>query len=362
MAYSIVFGNCAGAARSEECSPFQLGKDLRNILTSDPDAFGEIVSIGLSEVIISTANMARCPWPEPQTLSMPLKTIDTLHDLKEFFKGYQSIGPETSAVETLYLSHLNSKDHNHPKAVAGKWNGANSSQRFVRQFHAGNDIYQGTGAILFKFADSQLNMQLRPAGSDPDFKAKHDDPTLYHGNRDSEPRSALVIKGFKITDGLIVDIVFCQLETHSSDKRVAAKAELEKSKGSRHRIIQIDRLCATLGIPQGKCQRPVILMGDFNTRYKQIELDHLSNYYGFQHILPQGMEDYQELNLGKSEEQMGLPFSHLKHRILIDHAFVKGLDFQKWQCQSHIIPLPDEDEGTRITDHRPVVLTINARD
>jgi len=359
MTYSIVFGNCAGAARGERCNPYQLGKYLKKEIISDPVTFGDVVAVGLSEVIISsTGSQARpqkCTWPEPQ----PLQTVDTLDHLNDFFRGYESIGDDPAEAETIYLSHLNSKDHNHSDAVAGKWNGPNSARRIVRQFQAGNDIHQGTGALLFRPSESQLGVQLRPSGLKPKFFALADYPLDYRGNRDSEPRSAIVVRGFKICDELVVDLAFCQLETHSSDKRVAAENDLNDSKGSDYRINQLDKLCRELN-DLGESNRPLILMGDFNTRFRQKELTHLTEKYGFKHILPQSTADYDGLDLGKSEEAMGLPFSHLKWRILIDHAFVRGLDDAKWQCSTKIIPLADEEPERRITDHRPVVLTIKA--
>jgi hypothetical protein len=360
MSYSIVFGNCAGAARGEACDPFRLGKEIGHTLAVQPDTFGEVVAIGLSEVIVSREpGIMRCRWPEPFTL--PASTIHTLDDLNNFHHAFKTNCPSGSDGKTLYLSHLNSIDHNHPKAIEGKWNGTHSSSRIKKQFQANHQVFQGTGAIFFKPSDSQLAMQLRPAGSSPDFDAPDDNPLLYHGNRDSEPRTAIALKGFKVTDSLIVDILFCQLETHSNDKRVGDKDILDDSRGSFHRKKQIDKLCQLSGIDSQTSQRPIILMGDFNTRYSQNELDYLTETYGFQHILPHGIAKFKHVDLAKSEEAMGLPFSHLSHRILIDHAFVKGLDMKAWECRSHIIPLADEEKGSRITDHRPIVLTIHPR-
>jgi hypothetical protein len=266
---------------------------------------------------------------------------------------------------------VNSRDHRHPVAVVKKWSGSKASKRVAEQFELSRDVYQGTGAISFVDCKACEGLQLRPAGVDP-LLLTTDEALEYRGDRDSEPRSAIVIRELSVSDDLVVDLVFCQLETNSQDKRVGTREELEGGRGVEHRIAQIDRLCNHPTLNEG---RPVILMGDFNARPGSKELDHLCEKYGFLQVLPKNVppspgantwgESYafsapkvDRPNYEKREDKQGWPHSHLKHGILIDHAFVKGLDFKQWGCDLKVIQLSKENnEEERVSDHRPIALT-----
>ncbi len=357
--YHFIFGNCAGAARGEKCNPKQLGKFLKK--QTHTESSGQLVAVGLSEVIISTAGLPRSRWLEQPVFSIPLlpgKETKNLDDLKDFKKGYLGSNREKADPGTLYLSHLNSRDHNHPEAVENKWNGVRASERIVRQYQSGHDVFQGTGAILFKDCHYQQAVQLRPSGLEPDWNSETDCPSLYRGNRNSEPRAAVIIRKIQLTANLTVDLAFCQLETNSQDLRIGTTAQLDQSSGGNSRTKQIQRLCDALENGNGE-KRPMILMGDFNCRPGQKEFQLLVEQYGFHFIPPEGTPEDLEPDHTLSEKKQHLPFSHLNHGILIDHAFVKGFDSDKWRFRSNILELPNENKLTRISDHRPVMLTLD---
>lgn len=365
---TIVFANSAGAARSEQSNLEQLGQYLNEFLTEEKLLDG-IVAVGLSEVIVSIKSPPRCTYPASTELLSPYEPKVHLDDLNDFRTGFKR-----NALESCYFSHVNSRDHRHPAAVAEKWGGSRASRRIANEFGLLRDVYQGTGALLFASCKSCDGLQLRPAGEYP-IGATTDDPLEYRGNRDSEPRAAIVVRELSVADDLTVDLVFCQLETNSRDKRVGTQEELESSRGVEHRIVQIDALCNHLRLNEG---RPVILMGDFNARPGSKELDYLCEKYGFLQILPEGIPslpapantwgkthvfgspNVDRPNYAQSEADQGWPHSHLEHRILIDHAFVKGLPDQ-WSCDLKVIQLSEESTGKRVSDHRPIALTIKRK-
>ncbi len=367
---TFVFANCAGAAREEDPDPLTLGILLKEKLRDE-----NVVAIGLSEVIISTTKvkaLPKCTWPMIQQLPLFGEGADTfLNDLDAFDTGYGC-----SSSTKYYLAHLNSQDHNHPDALEKKWNGEKASSRIADQFNRGNDMYQGTGALLFGHCESQECLQLCPTRVSPHMSKSNDNPLDYRGNRDTEPRSAMLFHGLRVTDELTVDIVFFQLETNSRDKRVASENAVDARKdlegvGTDNRIEQIDKLCSSLN---NDTDRPVILMGDFNARPGTKELDHLCCKYGFLQVLPKNTPSkHESTDWGKeytfdshnadrpdylqTEQAQCWPYSHLKHKILIDHAFVKGLDHNKWNCELQVIELAD-----RISDHNPIILTISEKE
>jgi hypothetical protein len=362
---TIVFANCAGAARGEQSNPEQLGQYLNEFLTEEKLLDG-IVAVGLSEVIVSVRSLPRCANQGSLELLSPYEPKICLDDLTAFQTGFN---PDDST--RYYLSHVNSRDHRHPVAIEEKWSGNRASRRIAGEFRLSRDVHQGTGVLLFAGYKSCEGLQLRPAGEYP-LLATTDDPLEYRGNRDSEPRSAIAIRELSVADHLTADLVFCQLETNSLDKRVGTREDLENSRGVEHRIAQIETLCSHLRLNEG---RLVILLGDFNARPGSKELDYLCERYGFLQVLPKnvppspgantwgeshafGSPRVDRPNYEKREDEQGWPHSHLKHGILIDHAFVKGLDSRQWSCDLKIIQLPDENEEERVSDHRPIALTI----
>ncbi len=363
MSNVILFANCGGAARSENCDPKGLGKDLRSKI----EVKKKIFAIGMSEVIISTrlsTGLLCGPLGRGNDTSL-------LNDLEDFATGFQD-----EPQQKFYLPHLNSQDHCHSEAFEKKWCGQKASQRIAKQVNSLCTVYQGTAALLYTNFRSLEAIRIRPAGVDP-CSAKGDNPLEYQGNRDSEPRSAIIFRELEIADTL-VDLVFCQLETNSKDPRIGSTLKLESSKGVKHRMNQIDNLCSYLDLKKKNGERPMILMGDFNARPGTKELDYLCDEYGFLQVLPQGIPtlsaatpvwsdkytfckrriDRPDYKL--SEEDQGWPYSHLKHKILIDHAFVRGLP-EEWSCELQVIELTHKDPKNRATDHRPISLTIKSR-
>jgi hypothetical protein len=364
----IVFANCAGAAREEENSnPQKLGYEIKRALNA-----GDIlVVIGLSEVLISREKQEHLQ-KKLEILQNNNKYIT--NDIEQFEKGF--LGNEKSFKTKYYLSHLNSYEHRHPEAFNNKWNGKKASQRIVKEIQLSRTVYQGSAVLLNNnsndtFIPEPEGLQLRPSGLNP-LSNINDDPLKYLGNRDSEPRSAILFRKLKLFDNLHVNLAFCQLETNSKDLRVTSKNLLDNSIGTKHRIEQIKQLCSELDP-----DTPAILMGDFNARPGSIELEYLCNEYGFFQVLSDDLPiinitehlwgkkyTYNKNNIDRpnyeqTEQAQGWPYSHLKHKILIDHAFVRGLDC--WNCELRIVKLSDERSNKRISDHRPIILTVRPK-
>jgi len=361
---NIIFANCAGAAREEGSSdPQKLGIEIKRVLNT-----GDIiVAIGLSEVLISREKNKHIT-KEIEVLQSNNKYFT--NDIEKFERGF--LGVTNSFKKKYYLSHLNSYEHRHPEAFDNKWSGKKASQRIVKEIQLCRTVYQGTAALLNNISNDIFKpegIQLRPSGLDP-LSNNNDDPLNYLGNRDSEPRSAILFRKLELFDNLRVNLAFCQLETNSKDLRVTSKKLLDNSIGTNHRIEQIKHLCSKLD-----SDIPAILMGDFNARPGSIELDYLCNEYGFLQVLSNDLPIITETehlwgkkytfnknnidrpNYEQSEQAQGWPYSHLKHKILIDHAFVRGLD--NWNCELRIIKLSDESSNKRISDHRPIILTVS---
>jgi len=364
----IVFANCAGAAREERNSnPQKLGIEIKRALNTGD----KIVAIGLSEVLISSEK------DEPLTNKIEvLKNNNNyfINDIEKFEEGF--LGTEKSFKSKYYLSHLNSCVHRHPEAFNNKWSGKKAPQRIVNEIKLDRTVYQGTAALLNNNSNDILKpegIQVRPSGLDP-LSNINDGPLNYLGNRDSEPRSAILFRKLKLFDNLHVNLAFCQLETNSTDERVTSKKLLDNSIGTNHRIEQIKILCSKIDP-----DTPAILMGDFNARPGSIELDYLREY-GFLQVLPNDLPiitktehlwgkeyTFNKNNIDRpdyerTEQDQGWPYSHLKHKILIDHAFVRGLDLETWNCELRTIKLSDESINKRISDHRPIILTVWPKD
>lgn len=364
----IIFANCAGAARGENCNPRELGKYLGKMTAG---MCGSVRAVGLSEVILSAGDEKKYvplsgPFGSGSERDISLKGERMLlSDLEDFEEGFT--GKSKKRFDKFYLSHLDSRHHCHHEAIERKWRGEKASKRIREQITSARTVYQGTAALI-DGEESPLarGVQIRPAGLFP-LSSPGDNPFDYRGSRDTEPRAAIIFCGLKITGNLTVNLAFCQLETNSGDLRVAAKHELEQSRGTAHRIKQIDNLCSAL-FDAALCgseyaEYPVILMGDFNARPGTKELEHLCSEYGFSHVLPGENLDAAGLDYKKREnhQEPPWPYSFLRYNILIDHAFVK--DFPEGVgCKLHILPLRDEnDKKERVSDHRPIILTITDR-
>jgi len=355
----ISFANCAGVAREENCNPEKLGEALANHINCD-----HIVAVGISEVIVSVKSLPKCQWSISTELeSFYHSEVKHIDDLETFQKGFE----RTNEKETkrYYLSHLNSRDFSHPEAIEKKWAGSNAPKRIVNEYNKSRDIYQGTGVLLYSKCQFVEGLQLRVPGKYP-LSDMTNDPNVYLGTRDTEPRGAIILHRLRLIDDLEVNIAFCQLETNSDDIRIETNEKKDKRPGINHRIAQIKRLADHL--IKYNDDRPIIIMGDFNARPGTKELNYLCDKYGFKHILPDktcgkdnlyNPDNVDSLKYTKSEKEQGWPYSHLKHEILIDHAFIKGFDQKEYGFGLDVIKLQNEDNpDDRYSDHRPIVLTI----
>lgn len=352
---TVVYANCAGGARQERSDPEGLGRLLRGALAGE-----RVVALGVSEAVLSRAPAGGevpriCPFgsqtPVP-ALDSPPPPLDDLRAVQAGFWG-------TAPCSAYYLAHLNSDEHRHPAALQGKWRGCAVSPRLAAQTALSRTVYQGTGALLPAAVPLSLGLKLRPCGPTP-LNDGDDDPWLYQGTRDSEPRAALLLTGVPLPGGGVFDLVYCQLESHSGDPRVGTTAELAASPGQAHRQEQVLELGRQLAERDPDGQRPVVLMGDFNARPGAPALRTLTDSLGFRHVLPASAPEGRPVP-ERSEEEQGWPVSHLSHRILIDHAFVRGLDPPEWDCVLQVLALPDERPGHRVSDHRPLVLRVTRR-
>ena len=88
---TIIFANCAGSARDENSNPKELGRFIASKLL-DTEQFGDIIAVGLSEIILS---------------SDPVLDEIYLNTLTEFEEGFnQVLGIKTKEKLTnIYVKH-----------------------------------------------------------------------------------------------------------------------------------------------------------------------------------------------------------------------------------------------------------------
>ena len=365
--FTFIFANCAGGARGETCNPKKLGEVIRAYV--DSEGLGPVVAIGLSEVIVSAAdNVGRSiPTSALSTVRMnpclPLSPLLPFDDLSAFQEGYKP-----GNAERYYLAHVNSRDHCHLEAIRNKWS---KIPRLAREHGAGRDVYQGTAALVLRpfQCEAAEGIPLRPAGDDP-LSAIADDPLAYRGNRDTEPRAALILRKIRLTDDLSVDLCFCQIETHTADPRIGTWEALERSPGTEHRLTQLRMLNEHLSL---QSEHPTVVLGDFNARPGAKELEQFCSH-GFRYVLPKvpprrarTLKVFNSADIcapwPERSERDQWPYTHLKHGIFIDHAFLRALDDNRWDGELRLLNLPGEErDGDRVSDHRPIALTICRRD
>lgn len=353
----IVFANCAGAAREEIPNPIGLGGYISGALNRQ----GQIEVVGISEVIKSEKNESDIGSP----------VIDDLTDLARGL-GFKNR-------KTDYFPHLDSHQHNSENAQR-KWTTNEASPRIRAEISKNRKVTQGTGVILFANHTSVERLVLKPAGSKacPDDTNPFGTAKDYEGNRDTEPRTAIILRGVELFENFEVDIAFCQLETKSTEERIFPYLRFSEENASNRRKMQLNRLCEKL-IANNE-GRPIIIMGDFNARPGSKELNALFDQFEFKQVLPGNIRREEDKTKGKwgqqylygdpyinppimskSEAEQDWPYSHLHHKILIDHAFVRGFNPKEWTLTLSIIPFPDETKGTRYSDHRPIALFIEKR-
>jgi hypothetical protein len=212
---------------------------------------------------------------------------------------------------------------------------------------------------------------LKPEGKADEKNGK------YRGNRDTEPRAAVIVRELELRDlwkardearegrqgeSFSLDIAFCQLETIKEEPRVAKDNERElEGPASEERQREIEELVERWGLHDEPSERPAALLGDFNARIGTPELKWLVRHAKFRFAGPAGAPPSGTPDLTMSEKDQWWPYTHLKHGILIDHAFIRGFDQEKWRWEARAIVLPHDEAGGRASDHRPIALTIRER-
>lgn len=356
---SIIFTNCAGGARKVSPQPLELGKELRRWVA----AWGsDLAAVGVSEAVLSHLGGADAPaLAKAGAMCQPVdippyaapgaQTNAFLQDHNLVRRGLG--GPWYG----YYLSTTNSADNCHDDAVARKWRGTEAAPRFQAQFaqHGEGLVIHHGVAILLRDppagARSVAGVLLRPAGETPEDNPNND-PMQFMGDRDTEPRT-MVVAHARIL-GTDVAIAFCQLETHTTEDKRWRPGE-DHTVGVCHRQQQVANICRYFeNVPPRNS--PVVLMGDFNARPETPELDKLKDA-GFRQVMPDGWPRGVPMVYDKSEKEQGRPYTHLKHGILIDHAFVKGFD-DTCYFKLETVQLAGENTNARVTDHRPIALTI----
>lgn len=352
---SIAFVNCAGGARGEAPNPLELGKHLRGW----GDAKGRnLVAAGVTEAVLSHPSCSEMPArftaasvDVPPRLGEDVTSAGYLDDLALFRAG---LGGNWFS---YLVSNTNSADSCHPDALQRKWRGGDAVPRLRQQFEAhGNGlvVHHGMSVLLRKTpvgAATVTAVLLRPTGAVPEGNPGND-PMLYLGGRDTEPRAMLVVEAELF--GAPAVIAFGQLETHTTDNRLSGPGDTPTI-AVLHRKQQVKTLCRYLA-NNFPSEIPTVLMGDFNARVATPELEEL-RACGFTQVFPTGWEDSHTLNYGVPERDQSRPYSHLKHGILIDHAFCRGFG-PNFQLELELVELPSEGPRERITDHRPIILTI----
>ncbi len=364
----IVFANCSGGARHGLPRPDLLGTGIRHHPSLTEKS---IIAVAVCEAMLTYPARQRPQITKIGSMGEPVRVNRFewnglgpcfLHDHDLVSSG---LGGEW---QQYYLSHLNSEDHRNVCAINGKWMGREAVPRLQQQFAQHMDLVanQGLGLLLKQpplEPPGILGVLLRPAGIRPEENGKND-PMLFWGNRDTEPRVMAVVPTQIF--GQEVDLAFCQLETHSTDNRLWEAGD-DRPVGSLHREAQIRAILEHFNRMKSK---RIILLGDFNARPGWPELTLLSAGDRFRQVMPEkwpkdpatwgaglaynGPLAPPEHNV--SEKERGRPYTHSRHGVLIDHAFVRGFD-ESWGFRLEVLKSP-KMENQCITDHCPIALSV----
>jgi endonuclease/exonuclease/phosphatase family metal-dependent hydrolase len=331
--------NIAGGMRAGEANPDKFKLLAASLAEYTPDI------IGLQEVI-------RVPEAEH----------DDLKRIKNELGGdwYSFFSP-----------HLDSYIDSHPR----KW----TSSIFEEYYLSGQRIYQGTGILIKneKISENESPIAIvnlwdskRSGEAENVGKIMPYPNTVYCGNRDTEPRSLMMVR-VKIQGKYLL---FCctQLSTLTEEDNEIKKAEdtIKVRKPTfnsvRRREKQVRWIVEYLKSYQDELGvvEPIILVGDFNCEPSSRELK------SFQEIdlvhAHQGLPD-NWVNLKGWMKAPNPPFTHRvrvhfkeDRRILIDHIYVSSKDFSI--KEANIIDLNNiENAGThgKVSDHNPVIVKLS---
>lgn len=198
----------------------------------------------------------------------------------------------------FYFSHLDSLQQSHPD----KW----TSQIFSQYYNKGNQILQGSAifvrdnhSISDLWRDDRDELVSGLGEIIPWYAYK---PVIYQGNRDTEPRSVLIMRVKLRKDNEEKYVLFCcmQLTTIKGERDNDSFAIKQASKIRTHQINWIVQYIQSY--QNVFKEEPTIMVGDFNTEPDSAELNGL--------------------------KQLGLKIAsifgvtHRKHKICIDHIYV----------------------------------------
>jgi len=311
MKFRVATANIAGGAREE-------GADLCKY-----KILGELLSgvdiIGLQEVV-------RVYEP------------GSCHIIRDDIKELQD-NSGLSHYQRFFFPYLDSTQYSHP----GKW----TSRIFNSYYEKGCRILEGT-AILVKQQHSVYDLWCdnRPGHAVVQILPWYlDAPTIYLGNRDTQPRTLLLAR-VRLANRFVL---FCC--THLATLKEEGDRQHGKGKGPvtqkavALRAKQIKWIVQYIDSYQrareadGKTREPVIIVGDFNAEPEASELQGLT-----------------QLNLELVTPNVG--YTHRKHKILIDLIYATKCAIKGTACIVDLTKL-EVLSDRRVSDHNPVIADLD---
>ena len=340
--YFLVFANLAGAAREIQADPAGLG---RFIWRHPVFKQGKVLFVGLTEVVRPGAQMLL----DQQIVPLQPGHIHSTHPDSDDLFAFAEHGGD--AIVGDYLAHLASTVHINPAAIANKWQ--QESRGIRAHVQQGGRINQGSAVLIPQSTRAEVQGHLiRYPGERPETVSEYD-ALAYLGNRDSEPRAAIV--GRISSEDIALCVASTQLETNSDDVIGGRRQPTASLKGRSHRQAQLARVVEALSaLDASDSGEPKIVLGDFNTVVESEEIQSViaSGYHYPEHagvVLPDGRFD-----------PSAACYTHLKHRLLIDFALVRDIP-EHWELRQFVLAYPDE-ACSALSDHRVAVVEIRVDD
>ncbi len=360
----FLFANLAGAARTGAANPYDLGNFLASHwwLTKQRASGAKLVLISASEVVRADAALP-CLVAAPAPAVLPVGAAPVrgagLDDMAEFCDGLTAGGIPMAQWRGMFVSVLNSRDYCSARAAEAKWL---RHGRFHPALSDGRVVHQGLCILTHPDVPVYgVGWLLRCAGPDRDATSAND-PLAFAGNRDTEPRGAarvsLCVPGSALGSTELMHVCVTQLETHSADGD--PRPRYPKGIGADHRKLQAE------GIAQhfGGCGTPILALGDWNCLPDAPELTPLCAAriapVDLHAVIPTPGAANTAEKVVLSAAQPPDQYTHLKHQLLVDHAFVRALP-AGWSASLYAFELPGEalfaTQGC-YSDHRPIAVVL----